>query len=139
MERMSKILIAVSDRWVADERVDAIATFAQRMEATLLLIHVAEHTEPTRQGPSAGETAMEQVAARLKAAQMKVETLLLFADDMAAAILKTAQEHQVTLIMLGLGSKGMIARLVEGDVAQNVVRNTRLPVLLLPAEWNGEI
>jgi nucleotide-binding universal stress UspA family protein len=39
------------------------------------------------------------------------------------------------MIVLGLSSKGMLTRLIEGNVAQEVVRGARVPVLLLPAEW----
>ena len=47
-----------------------------------------------------------------------METLFLFSDDIAAAILKVADEHRVTMIILGLSSKGMLTRLIEGDVAR---------------------
>ena len=43
------------------------------------------------------------------------------------------------MILLGLSSKGMITRLIEGNVAQEVIKNARVPVLLLPADWTNPI
>lgn len=136
---MGTILVAVSERWVADERVDAIGAFARRMDSAVLLLHIVYQTDTSPQGDKAGEKVLEAVAARLRGGPVKVETLLLFADDVAGAMLKTAQEHGATLILLGVASKGMLATLIEGNIAQNVIRNTRLPVLLLPAEWTGTL
>ncbi len=136
---MSTILVAVSERWVADERVDAIAAFARRLDATLLLVHIIYQTDTTPRGEAPGEKVLERVAAKLRASQVNIQTLLLFADDVAAAMLKTADEHKASMILLGIASKGMLATFIEGNIAQSVIRNTRLPILLLPADWNGEL
>ena len=135
---MGKILLAVSDRWVPDSRVDAIADFAQRLGHPILVVHVAfgiEQTNPAR----SGEKILTQIAAQLRAKQPKVETLMMFSDDLGQAILKTADEQGVTMIILGLSSKGMLTRLIEGNVAQEVIRNATVPVLLLPADWMNPI
>jgi len=136
---MSKILVAVSERWTADGRVEAIGDLAQRLGSALLLLHVVYQTDTTAPGPAPGEQVLERIAAQLGGAKIKTETLLLFADDVAGALLKTAQEHQATLIVLGTATKGMLARLIEGNVSQDVVRSTSLPVLLLPADWKGGV
>ena len=41
--------------------------------------------------------------------------------------------------MLGLSSKGVLTRLIEGNVAQEVIRGTRIPIMLLPADWINPI
>lgn len=134
---MSKILLAVSDRWIADARVDAIAQFARRLDKSILAVHVIYGGEGAEKSP--GERVLEQVATVLRAKSANVETLLLFSDDVGEAVAKTADEHRVTMILVGLSSKGMLTRLIEGNVAQEIIRATRVPVLLLPAEWGGEI
>jgi len=136
---MSKILLAVSERWVPDFRVDAIADFARRLGASILVVHVIYGTEGGGAEVSPGEVVLKQVVAALEAKQVKTETLLLFSDDVANATVKTAVEHNVTLLLLGLSSKGMLARLIEGNVAQEVIKQTRVPVILIPPDWNGEI
>jgi nucleotide-binding universal stress UspA family protein len=70
---------------------------------------------------------------------VKVETLFLFSDNVGAAILKTAEEHRATMIMLGLSSKGVLTRLIEGNVANEVIKGAGIPVLLLPADWVNPI
>ncbi|MEI8196565.1 MAG: universal stress protein [Phycisphaerae bacterium] len=136
---MSKIVLSVSERWVPDGRVEAIADFANRMHASILVVHVAYGTEGPAPDKSAGERVLEQVAQVLKARQLVVETLLLFSDSIPAAVVKTASEHGGSMILLGLSSKGMLARLIEGNVAQEIIKTTRVPVLLLPPDWKGEI
>jgi nucleotide-binding universal stress UspA family protein len=136
---MSRILLAVSDRWVPDSRVDAIADFAQRLARPILAVHVAYGSDGSGADVSPGERVLEKVATQLRMKGAKVDSLLLFSDNLGAAILKTAEEHRASLIMLGLSSKGMLTRLIEGNVAQEIVRGTRIPVLMLPPDWVGGI
>ena len=136
---MGKILLAVSDRWVADSRVDAIGDFAQRLDYPVLAVHVAFGIEKTGGSSMSGERIVEQIAAQLRIKQPKVETLMMFSDDLGQAILKTAEEQKVTMIILGLSSKGMLTRLIEGNVAQSIIKGASMPVLLLPSDWTGPI
>ena len=46
-------------------------------------------------------------------------------------------EQHVTLIVLGLTGKNVFARLLAGNVPVELIKNTRIPVLLLPPDWNG--
>jgi nucleotide-binding universal stress UspA family protein len=136
---MSKIVLAVSDRWVPDARVDAIGDFASRLNGSILAVHVAYGTEGSGADVTPGERVLEQIARQLRARNAKVETLFLFSDDLGQAILKTADEHKATMIVLGLSSKGVLTRLIEGNVAQEIIRGARIPVLLLPPDWMSPI
>ena len=136
---MGKILLAVSDRWIADSRVDAIAELARKLDHSILAVNVAYGTENPTPEKTPGEQILQQVADLLRSKGAKVETLLLITDDVGVALSKTADEHHAACILLGLSSKGMLARLIEGNVAQEVIRSARVPVLLLPPEWRGEI
>jgi nucleotide-binding universal stress UspA family protein len=136
---MSKVLLAVSERWVPDVRVDAIGDFVARLGGSVLAVHVAYGSEASGAAVGPGEKLLEQVARQLRAKNVKVETLFLFSDNVGAALLKTAEEHRATMILLGLSSKGMLTRLIEGNVAQEVIRNSKAPVLLLPADWTNPI
>ncbi|HVT82735.1 MAG TPA: universal stress protein [Phycisphaerae bacterium] len=136
---MSKVLLAVSDRWIPDVRVDALGDFVQRLGASILAAHVAYGSEASGAEVQPGEKILDQIAKQLRAKNTKVDTLFLFSDDIGAAILKTAEEHHATLIVLGLSSKGVLTRLIEGNVAQEVIRGAKIPVLLLPADWMSAI
>src|SRR5438552_1367998 len=98
---MSKVLLAVSDRWVPDARVDVIGDFVQRLGGSLLAVHVAYGTEGSGAGVQPGERVLDQIAKQLRARNVQMETLFLFSDDIGAALLKTAEEHNATIIMLG--------------------------------------
>ena len=143
---MGKILLAVSDRWIPDSRVDAIADFATRLGHPILVMHVAFGSSQTADSSLPGEKVLQQIATRLRTkvgggggGGAKVETQMMFSDDLGDAILKTAEDQKATLIIIGLSSKGMITRLIEGNVAQAVVKDARMPVLLLPSDWTGPI
>ena len=136
---MTKVLLAISDRWVPDVRVDALADFVHRLGGNILVAHVAYGSEASGAGVQPGEKTLELISKQLRAKNGKVDTLFLFSDNIGAAILKTAEEHGATMIVLGLSSKGVLTRLIEGNVAQEVIRGTRIPVLLLPADWMNPI
>ena len=68
---------------------------------------------------------------------MRTEGLMLFADDVAKAILNTAKARSCTMIILGLTGKGVFKRLIAGDVPGNIIRQADMPVLLCPANWVG--
>jgi nucleotide-binding universal stress UspA family protein len=136
---MSKIVLAVSDRWTPDVRVDSIGDFAGRLGRSIIAVHVAYGTEGSGADTIPGERILEQIATQLRAKQVKVETLMLFSDDLGEAILKTAEEHRATMLVLGLSSKGMLTRLIEGNVAQQIIRGAKIPVLLLPPDWSTPI
>ena len=84
-----------------------------------------------------GEAAISLLREKLQARGVAVQTLLMFSDDIARAILNTAVEREVTLIVLGLTGKNVFARLLAGNVPVEMIKNTRIPVLLLPPDWNG--
>ena len=52
--------------------------------------------------------------------------------DPVEAILHAAQEHRVDLIVLGAEHRGFWGRLLEGSVANDVVRQAVVPVLVVP-------
>jgi len=60
-------------------------------------------------------------------------------DDIARAVLNTAVEREVTLICLGLTGKNVFARLLAGNVPVELIKNTRIPVLLFPPDHKGTI
>jgi nucleotide-binding universal stress UspA family protein len=64
-----------------------------------------------------------------------VQTLLMFSDDIARAVLNTATEREISLIVLGLTGRNVFARLLSGNVPVELIKNTKVPVMLLPPDW----
>lgn len=79
-----------------------------------------------------GETAIATLRGKLHDARVTVQTLLLFSDDISSAILTTASERECSLICLGLTGKNVFARLLAGNVPVELIKNTKVPVLLFP-------
>jgi nucleotide-binding universal stress UspA family protein len=138
----SRILVAVSSPWASEKLTPPIADLARRLDAETIVAHVAQLQEEDEQESDAtqrGEQTLKTLTDGLREAGIAAESLMLFSDDTAKAILNTARARQCSLIVLGLTSKGVLKRLIAGDVPSNLIRQTDLPVLLCPANWTGSI
>jgi nucleotide-binding universal stress UspA family protein len=138
---MSRILVAVSSPWAAEKVVVPLADLARRLEAEVLVVHVSRPSggQMREQEQADGEAAISFLRTKLQEKEVAVQTLLMFSDDIARAILNTASEREVSLIVLGLTGKNVFARLLAGNVPVELIRNTKIPVVLLPPDWNGAI
>ncbi len=136
---MSRILIAVSSPWAAQKVVDPLADLAKRLAAEVLVVHVSRPSggQMREQEQADGEAAITLLREKLQEKNITVQTLLMFSDDIARAVLNTATEREVTLIVLGLTGKNVFARLLAGNVPVELIKNTKVPVLLLPPDFAG--
>lgn len=138
----SRILVAVSTPWASDKLFHAVRDLANRLGGSVVVAHVARPTEEdesdadTRQR---GEQTLATLTTRLVEANVPAEGVLLFGDDVAKAILNAADDQHATLILLGLSGKGRFARLLAGDIPQQIIRASHLPVLLFPPDWSGTV
>ena len=136
----SRLLVAVSSPWASEKLTRPIADLARRLDAEAVVAHVAQlHEEDEHESDATqrGEQTLKLLAEGLRNTGIKTEEVMLFSDDTSKAILNTARAKQCTIIVLGLTSKGVLKRLIAGDVPGNLIRQTDLPVLLCPANWSG--
>jgi len=138
---MSRILVAISSLWAAEKAAEPLADLAKRLSAEVLVVHVSRPSggQMHEQEQAEGEQAINLLKDKLGQRDVAAQTLLLFSDDIARAILNTSVERQASMIVLGLTGKNIFARLLAGNVPVELIKNTRIPVLLLPPEWNGTI
>lgn len=138
---MSRILVAISSPWAANRVADPVTDLARRLGAEVLIVHVSRPSggQMRDQEQAEGETAISALRQQLQEKNVAVQTLLLFSDDIAKAIISIADQRQVTLIVLGLTGKNVFARLLAGNVPVELIKNTRVPVLLLPPDWSQTI
>ena len=136
---MSRILVAVSSPWASERIVDGVGDMAKRLGAEVLVIHVSRPSggQLREQEQADGEAAISFLRDKLQQRGVTVQTLLMFSDDIARAILNTATEREVSMIVLGLTGKNVFARLLAGNVPVELIKNTKIPVLLLPPDWTG--
>ena len=138
---MSRILVAVSSPWAAQKAIEPVGDMAKRLGAEVLVVHVSRPSggQMREQEQAEGESAISLLRNSLQERGLTVQVLLLFSEDIARAILNVAAEREVTLIALGLTGKNVFARLLAGNVPVELIKNTRVPVLLLPPDWSGTI
>src|SRR3954463_9050746 len=138
---MSRILIAVSSPYAAQRVVDLIGDMAKRLSAEVLVVHVSRPSggQMREQEQAEGEQAIRFMRDTLRERGLTVQDLLMFSDDIARAILNIALERDATMIVLGLTGKNVFARLLAGNVPVELIKNTKIPVLILPPDWTKSI
>ena len=138
---MSRIMVSVSSPWASERLAEPVGDLAKRIGAEVLVVHVSRPSggQMREQEQADGESAISLLRQKLEEKGVSVQTLLMFSDDIARAILNTAVEREVTLICLGLTGKNVFARLLAGNVPVELIKNTRIPVLLFPPDHKGSI
>jgi nucleotide-binding universal stress UspA family protein len=138
---MSRILVATSGVWAAQRMVEPLCDLARRLGAEVFVVHVSRPASgQLRENEQAdGEQAVSLLRQELEKRQITVQTMLLFSDEIASAVAATAEEREATLIVLGLTGKNVFARLVTGNVPMELLKSTKIPVLLVPTEWTVSI
>lgn len=138
----SRLLVAVSSPWASQKLSMPIVELAKRLEAEALIAHVARpqnEDEDDSDAKQRGEETLKLLTDPLRNAGVKADAIMLFSDDVPKAILNTANARDCTMIVMGLTSKSMWKRLVNGDIPKHIQRTSNLPVLLCPATWTGVI
>jgi nucleotide-binding universal stress UspA family protein len=108
------------------------ADLAEKTGSTLIVTNVVAPVEP-----SEVEEADHEARERLGEAGSYLQQrglsgeLVPSVGPPAEAILRLAQERQVDLIVVGTRKKGFFERLVEGSVAQDVLRGASCDVLVV--------
>lgn len=74
---------------------------------------------------------LETLSAQLRAMGLNVLTRADYGGAVYSTILDTANEMRVDLIAMSTHGRGGLARMVMGSVADDVLRHTCLPVLML--------
>jgi nucleotide-binding universal stress UspA family protein len=134
------MLVAVSSPWASERLARPITGLAQRLGAEAVIAHVATLQDEDEQESDAtqrGEQTLKVLSESLQEAGVTTEGIMLFSDDTPKALMNTAHARGCTFIVLGLTSRGMLRRLIAGDVPGNIIRQADLPVLLCPSSWSG--
>jgi len=129
-ERMAEYAIAVA----------GLAGVAYTLLRVVTEGALSTHPVLPRRGVEAGsrtqratvQATVDLEAERLRARGLKVQPQVVVNDDPADAILRHAAEHDIDLIAMATRSRGGLERLLLGSVADRVVRQAGIPVLL----WN---
>jgi nucleotide-binding universal stress UspA family protein len=139
---MKTILVAYDDTEPSRRALDRAATLAEAFGSRVLVTSVATlHYSSPRltlsvrergEGPAAREEDVQQAQDLLKERGISAEGLTARGDP-ADAIARTAQEHDVDLIVVGTRELGALQRLLGQSVSQEVSRKARCDVLIVHA------
>lgn len=121
------ILVAFDDP--ESRTLSHAADLAEALQAALIVTNVASNGhEKAEDGGSYGRERLDQAQAYLSERGLQAD-LVQSVGQPAEAIVSLAEERNVDLIVVGMRKKGFFERLVEGSVAQDVMRRATCDVL----------
>jgi nucleotide-binding universal stress UspA family protein len=140
-----KILAAIDFSPVTEQVLGTLVRMAAALPTQVWLIHVAS-PEPAFVGYEAGPDVVRgQVAAELHASHRQLQQL---ADRLRASgvettalqlqgktvetVISEANKLPASLIVLGSHGHGAVYNMLVGSVAEGIVRESKVPVLLVP-------
>ena len=81
---------------------------------------------------------LSKQASKLRHKGLHVQTVAIFDPVPGKAIVEYAWEHDIDLITMATHGRGGISRAISGSVADHVLRESRLPILMIrPRESQG--
>jgi nucleotide-binding universal stress UspA family protein len=150
VKKVERILVPIAHSPGSDAVVEYACLFARGVGASLTLIHVYEPPNEmvglvpgaTVDGEAvaehaAGDVVLDHGTAIARANGIaSVDRILRRASPPAHAIVEAAGQGKFDLIVMGTHMRGRLSRLVMGSVAEQVLRSSHCPVLMvhLPPE-----
>jgi nucleotide-binding universal stress UspA family protein len=138
-----RILVAVDGSYTSNLALQEAFRLAQETKAKLHLVHVIDVTPGVEGGLNPetfrrmvrqeGNDLLNSVASIAAQAGVDAETVMLEASrrECSKAIVNEARRWKASLIVMGTHGRIGIARLVLGSVAEGVLHNTPVPVLVI--------
>lgn len=140
-----KILVPLDGSKIAEGVLPHARALAYSEGAELILLNVAANpmdfvfsdpgiaNKEIAEQQSRSKNYMTDIESQLKASGFRV-SILLREGPVAEVILKTAEENNVDVIAMSTHGRTGPARWLLGSVADRVVRNSKVPVLLIRAK-----
>ena len=143
MSGYERILLATDLSEQANKALAEAVSLARKHASELHVLHVDVIAQPSIEGfehealashvRSLGQTAMSAVGGDVGVGYRKTVTAVVRDTSAAAGILRYADAHDVDLIVMGTHGRGAFAELVLGSVAQRVVREAKVSLLVVGA------
>jgi nucleotide-binding universal stress UspA family protein len=133
-----KILFATDFSDYAKNTLDCIAGFPGTGE--IILLHVLEEARSPRGGGEIGEAlstnernSLREEKRRLEriAKNFKVTAAVKTSSDIAGAILETAKEEGVSLIVVGARGNSFVDGILLGSVSMAILRRSRINIMIM--------
>jgi nucleotide-binding universal stress UspA family protein len=133
-----KILLTTDFSDYAKKTLDCVAGFPKARE--VILFHVVEEARSPRGGGEIGNTFSRTENNLLKEQKryleelnrdLRVTTAIKTSSDTAGAIIDTAEERGVSLIVIGARGNSLVGGILLGSVSMAVLRRSRTSVLIM--------
>jgi nucleotide-binding universal stress UspA family protein len=126
--QFARVLVPQDGSTIAFRCLEFLIELPKARELEYFLLEVV----PSGDSRAAAEARLETTALWLRSRGARsVEFFVAEANDAAAAIIESVREVLPDIIAMSTRGSGGLGRLVLGSVAEGVVRNSELPVLLL--------
>lgn len=149
-----RIAVAVDGSSTSDLALGEAIRVAGAGGATVLALYVVDNgtvlfdagyydpSQIERAFAESGQRALDSAAQRLAAAGVAHETKLVkdlpVTGDVAASLNDTARQWGADLLVIGTHGRRGVRRLVLGSVAESVIRQASMPVLLVRGEASAD-
>lgn len=146
MEPFKNLLVTLDGSWLAESVLPSALVVAARCGATVTLLHVLEHNPPDTVHGELHLNDIEQanrylhdVAARYQAQHVPMQLHVHENPEhnVARSIAEHATELDVDLIALATHGSGGLRGFLFGSIAQQTLRQTTVPVLLVRPDSNA--
>jgi len=126
----------------AESALDAAIAVASAHDATLHVLYVADTNQPSLANiegqvrdvlESEGEKVVDEAADRARRAGVDTETAVVQGGP-SRTILDYVDDREIDLVVMGTRGQRNVQRLILGSVTERVVRNSPVPVLVVPPE-----
>jgi len=128
-----KLLVPLDGSAQAAVALPLARALAQQTGAVVRLLRVVPPAGPGEkdQGAIEAKNNLSEIAAELTAGGVRVDTGVRPDDDPGAAIVREARDWGASAIVMATHGRSGLARVVRGSVAQRVVAESPVPVVLL--------
>ena len=133
-----KLLFATDFSEYATKTLDCIAGFPGARD--VILLHVIDDTRSPRGGGEIGESLSLNEKKLLKEEKsyletlghdLRVKTVVKVSSDIAGAVLETAEEKDISLIIVGARGNSLVEGILLGSVSTAILRRSRTSVLIM--------
>lgn len=153
---MNRILVAIDFSDASDQVIDKLIPIIQSQKGVVVyLLHILEPNiryemtgvlpddipypilDADERGEIRGnaERCLHTYAEKLRhITEAQVEEVVSDEFEVGESIIHFAKEYQIDLIVLGKHGRGFIESVIVGSVTTSVVRNSPLPVLVIPVK-----
>jgi nucleotide-binding universal stress UspA family protein len=134
---MNRILVPLDGSRLSEAAVPLAKALARDHEADVILLRALRarpSAEAEVEAQKEAEAYLATMAERLRARGLPRVSWKVWYDDPARGIADAARYNRADLIVMSTHGRGGVSRLLMGSVAESLVRQTAVPVLLVRGE-----